>query len=525
MLVLPLSELGLQPLAWMGSYGNTGGTCGGSPRDILTDVADEGKVNLLFLGIFYNYTLSHSSMPGLVEKTEITFDGAPLSHLTAAEVSSLTNENGEVSEIVRGKLATCCLGILGAEDGMNHTHDLIKQYPEFRIQLEKSRQSVRLVIHKGPSNAFVEGKITARRKKHLAAAIRDMAYQAAHFKQATTGKGRSELVEKMTQDAGLLNGDATKRQRHRFDRLHQIVSQGGHTVGPADYKYSNRVGEEFGLRGFEMISGGGPGTMRGTLKGNKKGFNQQEFEGNRQMGFTCPEIIAAEPPNIYVTDLVIYPDIEKRLEAFARRMHGIVFLPGGVGTLEELLIQLGIKTHEANKGQYLPIAMTAAKDSLPYVNATNEFIGTVLGENMLKQYETIINAPAAVAEYMVREVPLVDLARDDNDDSDEWNRSMHMPEEFQVPFMPSHENVEALELHNNQPIGQLAAELRKLCKAIVHGSVTAAGMEQIREFGKFKIHGEPRILEALDKLLTLFIAQKRMRADKYEPCYELHVNG
>lgn len=464
-------------------------------------------------------------MPGFIEKAEITFEGPPLSHLPANVISNLTSKIGEVSEIIEGKLAVCCLGILGAEDGMNHTHDLSRQYPDFEIKLEKLKQSIKLIAEKGPANSFVNGAITARRKKHLAAAIRDMAYQALHFNNAHDGKGRSELVEKMVEDAGLLNGDSAKKFRQRFSKLYQVVFQGGHTVGPVDYGYSKRVGEEFGLRGWEAISGGGPGTMRGTLKGNYKGFHQQEFNGSRQMGFTSPEIIAAEPPNIYVTDLVILPDIEKRLEAFTRRMHGIVFLPGGVGTMEELLLQLGVKTHEANKNQYMPIVMTASEGSLPYVNAVNEFITTVLSEDMREQYKTIINSPTGVAEFIVQEVPIVDVARDDNDDSDEWNRSLHFPEQFQLPFIPTHENVEALQLHWKQPIADLAAELRKLCKAIVHGSVTAQGMAQIREEGKYKIHGEPKILEALDKLLTVFIQQKRMRAETYEPCYELHVNG
>lgn len=465
-------------------------------------------------------------MPGFLRKAEISFEGQPLSHLPANIIAALTAKQGELSDIIEGKLATCCLGILGAEDGMNHTHDLPAQYPDFEIALSKSKQSVKLTVLNGPSNAYVEGKLTALRMDHIAAAIRDMAYQALNFQKANDHRGRTELVEKMLDDAGLLNGDATDKQPQRFDRLHQIVFQGGHTVGPTDYRYSKRVGEEFGLRGCEAISGGGPGTMRGTLKGNEKGFNQQKFIGSRQMGFTSPEIIAAEPPNVYVTDLVILPDIEKRLEAFARRMHGIVFLPGGVGTMEELLLQLGVKMNEQNQSiQHLPIVVTAAQESLPYVHAVNEFIETVLDEDGRAKYETIINAPREVAEYMVQELRHVDSARDLNDDSDEWNSSLYFPEEFQIPFKPTHESVSALELHWNQPISRIAAELRKLCKAIVHGSVTAQGVAEIQEKGKYQIHGEPKMLEALDKLLTIFIGQKRMRADNYVPCYTLHVNG
>ncbi|GAB3916587.1 hypothetical protein GCM10029976_000350 [Kribbella albertanoniae] len=70
---------------------------------------------------------------------------------------------------------------------------------------------------------------------------------------------------------------------------------------------------------------------------------------------TEPSIIAAEPPNPLVNELIIMPDIEKRLEAFVRIAHGIIIFPGGVGTAEELLYLLGILMNPANKDQVLPL--------------------------------------------------------------------------------------------------------------------------------------------------------------------------
>ena len=40
---------------------------------------------------------------------------------------------------------------------------------------------------------------------------------------------------------------------------------------------------------------------------------------------TEPSIIAAEPPNPLVNELIIMPDIEKRLESFVRIGHGLLF--------------------------------------------------------------------------------------------------------------------------------------------------------------------------------------------------------
>ena len=70
--------------------------------------------------------------------------------------------------------------------------------------------------------------------------------------------------------------------------------------------------------------------------------------GGRYLGISEPGIIAAESPNPIVNDLVIMPDIEKRLEAFVRTGHGIIVFPGGAGTAEEILYILGILLHPDN---------------------------------------------------------------------------------------------------------------------------------------------------------------------------------
>jgi predicted Rossmann-fold nucleotide-binding protein len=82
--------------------------------------------------------------------------------------------------------------------------------------------------------------------------------------------------------------------------------------------------------------------MEAPMKGAAVGHAQQRYKEGRFIGMTEPSIIAAEPPNPLVNELIIMPDIEKRLEAFVRIAHGIIIFPGGVGTAEELLYLLGI---------------------------------------------------------------------------------------------------------------------------------------------------------------------------------------
>jgi pyrimidine/purine-5'-nucleotide nucleosidase len=58
--------------------------------------------------------------------------------------------------------------------------------------------------------------------------------------------------------------------------------------------------------------------MKGPMKGATIGHSKQRIVNGRYLGLTEPGIIAAEPPNPIVSQLVIMPDIEKRLEAFVR---------------------------------------------------------------------------------------------------------------------------------------------------------------------------------------------------------------
>merc|ERR1739841_145789 len=109
---------------------------------------------------------------------------------------------------------------------------------------------------------------------------------------------------------------------------------------------------------------------------------------------TEPSIIAAEPPNPIVNELVILPDIEKRLEAFIRTAHAIIIFPGGAGTAEELLYLLGILLHPDNQKQSLPVILTGPKESEDYFKELCSFIELTLGCEALEKFEVIVDDPA-----------------------------------------------------------------------------------------------------------------------------------
>ncbi len=142
-----------------------------------------------------------------------------------------------------------------------------------------------------------------------------------------------------------------------------IVCWGGHSINENEYLYARRVGTQLGLRELNICTGCGPGAMEAPMKAPPSAMRSSATKTAALSALTEPSIIAAEPPNPLVNELIIMPDIEKRLEAFVRIAHGIIIFPGGVGTAEELLYLLGILMHPDNKAQVLPLILTGPKEA------------------------------------------------------------------------------------------------------------------------------------------------------------------
>ncbi len=313
------------------------------------------------------------------------------------------------------------------------------------------------------------------------------------------------------------------RALHVGEAPNMVVCWGGHSINENEYLYARRVGTQLGLRELNICTGCGPGAMEAPMKGAAVGHAQQRYKDSRFIGMTEPSIIAAEPPNPLVNELIIMPDIEKRLEAFVRIAHGIIIFPGGVGTAEELLYLLGILMNPANKDQVLPLILTGPKESADYFRVLDEFIVHTLGEDARRHYRIIIDDAAEVARLMKKAMPLVKENRRDTGDAYSFNWSIRIAPDLQMPFEPSHENMANLKLYPDQPVEVLAADLRRAFSGIVAGNVKEVGIRAIEEFGPYKIHGDREMMRRMDDLLQGFVAQHRMKlpGTAYIPCYEI----
>ncbi|MCW8345340.1 nucleotide 5'-monophosphate nucleosidase PpnN [Vibrio sp. ZSDZ65] len=413
----------------------------------------------------------------------------------------------------------CTLAVLNSGSHTDNSKELLDKHLSFDVNVMRRERGIKLELSNPPEHAFVDGQIIKGIQEHLFAVLRDIVYVNMHLADSqrlnlTNSAHITNLVFGILRNARALTPGIEPNL---------IVCWGGHSINPTEYQYTREVGNELGLRELNICTGCGPGAMEGPMKGAAIGHAKQRYTEKRYLGLTEPSIIAAEPPNPIVNELVIMPDIEKRLEAFVRMAHGIIIFPGGPGTAEELLYILGIMMHPDNAEQPLPIVLTGPKESEAYFRSIDEFVRDTLGEEAQKHYQIIIDNPAKAARVMKNAMPDVREHRKKNGDAYSYNWSLHIEPEFQLPFDPTHENMAGLDLHLNQRPENLAAALRQAFSGIVAGNVKAEGILEIEKHGPFLIDGDKALMTKMDKLLGDFVQQQRMKlpGSEYIPCYKI----
>ncbi|CAG8998510.1 MAG: Pyrimidine/purine nucleotide 5'-monophosphate nucleosidase [Candidatus Celerinatantimonas neptuna] len=436
--------------------------------------------------------------------------------LSQLEVDQLTKTaSSDLYQLYRN----CSLAVLNSGVQTDSSRDILLRCSDFDINVLSRERGVKLELINPPEKAFVDSELIRGIQEHLFSVLRDVLYVSSKLKQddhfdPTQQSHITNLIFSILRNAQTI---------HPAIDPNLVICWGGHSIDDIEYQYTRTVGAELGLRELNICTGCGPGAMEGPMKGAAVGHARQRYSNRRYIGLTEPSIIAAEPPNSIVNELVILPDIEKRLEAFVRLGHAIVIFPGGVGTAEELLYILGVMLTPSNTRQPLPIILTGPKNSENYFHTIDQFIAATLGNQARKHYQIIIDDAPAVAQMIKQTMPKVKDFRRAMGDAYSFNWSLEIDPLFQQPFVPTHESVSQLNLHFNQQPQELAANLRRAFSAIVAGNVKDEGIQAVEENGPFLIHGDPKLIQHLDQLLKDFIEQHRMKlpGSRYNPCYKV----
>jgi predicted Rossmann-fold nucleotide-binding protein len=414
-------------------------------------------------------------------------------------------------------LRRCMLAVLNADSDTDDARLLLDTYKDFEVGFIRQDRGLKVTLRNAPAEAFVDGKMIRGTRELLSAVLRDIVFTRNEVLDSGrfdlgTADGITNAVFHIVRNARLLKLPA---------RVNLVVCWGGHAISREEYDYSKLVGYELGLRGLNVCTGCGPGAMKGPMKGATIGHAKQRIRGGRYVGITEPGIIAAESPNPIVNSLVIMPDMEKRLEAFVRVGHGIVVFPGGVGTAEEILYLLGVLLHPDNASMPFPLVMTGPESAAPYFRMIDEFVGATLGPDAQRRYRIIIDDPSEVARAVYGGLKDVLAFRNAQGDAYYFNWRLRILDQFQRPFVATHDSMRQLNIDENLDAYELAANLRRAFSGIVSGNVREDTAEMIERNGPFEIQGSRRIMSLMDEMLAGFVAQHRMKIsrDHYDPCY------
>lgn len=110
---------------------------------------------------------------------------------------------------------------------------------------------------------------------------------------------------------------------------------GGAQPKPGDQLYTDGLllGRLLGEQGWTVLTGGYIGTMEAVSRGAAE-------SGSHVIGITCSDIEdwRGSKVNAWVTEEIKYPNLRERLLALIDRCDAALALPGGIGTLTEIMM-------------------------------------------------------------------------------------------------------------------------------------------------------------------------------------------
>jgi uncharacterized protein (TIGR00730 family) len=108
-----------------------------------------------------------------------------------------------------------------------------------------------------------------------------------------------------------------------------------------EYQQAYHLGQLLGSSGHTALTGGYIGTMEAVSRGCAEA-------GGHVIGVTCDEIEAWRPvsANRWVQEEIRLPTIPERLQTLIKECQAAIALPGGVGTLAEIVMMWNqLQTH------------------------------------------------------------------------------------------------------------------------------------------------------------------------------------
>ncbi|STV86921.1 decarboxylase [Klebsiella michiganensis] len=266
----------------------------------------------------------------------------------------------------------CSLAVLNSGSLTDNSKELLSRFENFDINVLRRERGVKLELINPPEDAFVDGRIIRSLQANLFAVLRDILFVYGQIHN-TVRFPNLDLESSVHITNLVFSILRNARALHVGEAPNMIVCWGGHSINENEYLYARRVGTQLGLRELNICTGCGPGAMEAPMKGAAVGHAQQRYRDSRFIGMTEPSIIAAEPPNPLVNELIIMPGYRKTpggVRAHRPRHH---HLPGRRGHGGRAALSAGHFDAPVEQVAGSAADSHRAKESADYFRVLDEF--------------------------------------------------------------------------------------------------------------------------------------------------------
>ncbi|MGE3279051.1 MAG: pyrimidine/purine nucleotide monophosphate nucleosidase domain-containing protein [Candidatus Altimarinota bacterium] len=404
---------------------------------------------------------------------------------------SLTERNGHVKLMIAAVLDTH----QSNRDDVVHLRD---KFAKMTVGTKREGTNFLLSLEQVPNGVTFDGKQLTRSQQDLITEVIRDTILTPDLSPRATPEEITAFTHDMAKRAGILDLDSGDSRVRTF-------IWGGHTIPPDEYAFAKEVGYWDGLRGMELITGSGAGVMRAPFVGASSGYRKQRLNDRKFIGFTEQGILAGEAPNTLLSTLCVFPDIEKRMEAFIRASHRGRVHPGGTGTMEEITTFLGMKMHPKNEGLSYPFDLVERPNG-EYMKRLQEFFRICFSDALDGLMDFRVETPQDYHRH-------VDATNQGLDTTRLWNHELYIPPEIQKPFEVTFDSMEALDLSREQDPFQLVVNLRRFFSGMVY--LVVKNPKMVDSWGKDrpKIKGDKKIIREVDELVRWFNDQKRLKME------------
>ena len=159
------------------------------------------------------------------------------------------------------------------------------------------------------------------------------------------------------------------------------------------YQKAEKLAQRLAVKGFSVITGGGPGIMEAANKGAAEA-------GGKSVGMNI-RLPFEQKPNAYANISIDYKYFFIRKVMFVKYAVAYVIMPGGFGTMDELFEALTlIQTRRIKSFPVVLMGSEYWKGLLDWMKKTMIRGGTILPEDL--DFITIIDDPDEVVKHLQR---------------------------------------------------------------------------------------------------------------------------